>query len=372
MRIGMKVMLLCTSVGIFLGFASYANSAQPSGPGALVAKQRIKVQVLSAMDDGKISQKERRNILENAQDILSAQEYVGLVQTINRLSPPESGTPEDIGYAPIVDKQLMAKFPAGDLPWIDKLSKSNGVLKQGLVKNVTPNREYVVREIITKQTIVKETVPQQSVVKTTTFKQPVVHKTTSKQIVTKTASPKQSVAKVTTQKQAVAKATTTKQSIAKTVAVKQTAAKTTKTNPSSKVVILPPPPVQKIAKQPKPSTVSKVQISVPKIEMPAPPLPPAVSPQSPSAAVERPVPLKTTNNQIKRDPAVEQANLQQPAEMWSKGERSAIRNVYTDYNVPVLNTPAAAMLYDGNTVIIKAAFDQPLQPDETRRGIISQ
>jgi hypothetical protein len=367
MRIGMKIMLLCTSVGIFVGFATYTNSAQPSGPGALVAKQRIKAQVLSAMDDGKMSQKERREILENAKDILSAQEYVGLVQTINRLSP-DSNTPEDIGYAPIVDKQLMAKFPTMDLPWIDKLSKGNGVLKQGLLqqglaKNAMPNREYVVREIITKQTIVKETVPQQSVAKTSTSKKSVVSKTTPKQTVTKIAAPKQSVAKVAAQKPGFAQVSSTKQPAAK---------KASPANTVSKVVILPPPPEQKIAKQPKPSTVSKVQISAPKTELPAPPLPPAVSPQSPSAAAERPLPLRTADNRIKRDPAVEQAKLQQPAEMWSKGERSAIRNVYTDYNVPVLNTPAAAMLYDGNTVIIKATFDQPLQPDETRPGIIRQ
>jgi hypothetical protein len=363
MRMGMKVLLLCTSVGVFVGLASNTNSAQPSGPGAFVAKQRIKAEVLSAMDDGKMSQKERRDILENAKDILSAQEYVGLVQTINRLSPPDSNIPEEIGYAPTVDKQLMAKFPTVDIPWVDKLSKSDGALKQALVKNVTPKREYVVKEIITKHTIVKETAQQQSIAKNAALKKSVVHKTTPKQIVTKIAAPKQPATKVASQKAGVAYVASTTQPAAK---------KALPAKADSKVVILPPPPEQKTIKQPKPSSVSKAQTSAPKFEQPTPPLPPAVSPQSPSAAVERLQPLKTTDNRIRRDPAVEQATLQQPAGMWSKGERSAIRNVYTDYNVPVLNTPAAAMLYDGNTITIKATFDQPLQPDESSPGIIRQ
>src|SRR3989304_5758178 len=146
MRTCMKIMILSSSIGLLVGFAPNICSAQSSPRAAWAAKQQIKARLLSAISDGKISQKERRNILENAKDTLNSQEYFGLVQTVNRLSPSDRATPNNLGYTPIVDKQLMANFPTVDLPWMAKLSKSDRIPGQNLLKEATPNKDYIVRE----------------------------------------------------------------------------------------------------------------------------------------------------------------------------------------------------------------------------------
>jgi hypothetical protein len=256
------------------------------------------------------------------------------VETINRLSPTERAVPEDLGYTPVVDKQLMAKFPAPNLPLIAESKLPSAIAKQSFLKNIipkqtsvatekSPKQTYIVKEIITKQTIVSTTPPNQSVVKET--------------------KPKQSVVKATTPK--------------------QTVAKTTKPTVTSKVVIIPPPPPQKNNDQPNISTVSKVQNKIPKSDDPTPPLPQAGQSQTRNAAADKPVQQKTAESPKKRILAGDQVTILQPLEFLNEAEKSAITRSrsYADYSVPVLTTPAAAFLSDRNT--IKASFDQPLEPE---------
>jgi len=135
MTIHFKTMLLALSVTAVFGLLAGNIAAQSTGPAALAAKQEIKNQVLAAMSDGKITPDERRDILSHAKDILSAKEYVGLVETINRLSPPDQSVPADLGYTPpVVDKQLMANFLAPDLARLNKLKLGEALSNQSFVK----------------------------------------------------------------------------------------------------------------------------------------------------------------------------------------------------------------------------------------------
>jgi len=362
-------MLLALSVPVIFGLLAGNIAAQSTGPAALAARQNIKNQVLAAMSDGKITPDERRDILSHAKDILSAKEYVGLVDTINRLSPPDHSVPEDLGYTPaVVDKQLMAKFPTPDLSWINKsklgesLSNSKeSFLKEIMpqqtvgVKKTTPKQTYIVKEIITKQTVVEAAPPNQSVAKATTTKQTVV----------KTATPKQTVVKTVTPKQTVVKATTPKQPVAKT-------AKPNATVKTADVLIIPPPPpLLEDNTQPNPATVGRVQ-KPPKTEDPAPPMPsPVERSQTRSAAADKPVQQKIPASPMKRPATGDQVTIKQPAGMLNAAERSPITHSYADYSVPVLTTPAAALLIDRNCNTIQASFDQPLEP-ESGQSIIRQ
>jgi len=66
-----------------------AFSQVPGGRTALAAKQHLKNEVVGAMADGKISKVKRAEILAEAKEILTVKEYEGLVETMDRLSPPE-------------------------------------------------------------------------------------------------------------------------------------------------------------------------------------------------------------------------------------------------------------------------------------------
>jgi hypothetical protein len=352
--IRIKTMFLCLSVVVALGIAASNSVAQSTGPAAFAAKQEIKAQVLSAMEDGAITQDERRNILSNAKDILSAKEYVGLVETLNRLSPPDTAVPEDVGYTPVVDKQLMANFPAPDLPSIEKTKLGKAISKQPLIKDMLPKKSFLA-EIMPKQTYaVKEKTPKQTyTVKEIITKQTIVTGTPPNQSVVKETAPKQSVAKVSTSKQTFVKATTPK----------QTTVKQTKPNATSKVVILPPPPPQKNSTQPNASAVSKVQNKTPKSDIPTSPMPPAVQVQTRSADADKPVQQNTVESLKKRLATGDQVTIQQPLKLLNEAEKSPITRSYVDYSVPVLTTPAAAYLFNRDSDTIKASFDQPLEPE---------
>jgi len=331
MPIHIKAMLLGMSVAVAFGFAPSSTAAQTTGPAALAAKQQIKAQVLSAMADGKISQDERRSILLNAKEVCTAKEYVGLVETINRLSPPDRATPENLGYAPFTDKQLMAQFPTWDLSWIDKAPGVNAIGKLSLPKlssskETIPKHSYVVREIITKQTIVRETTPNGTVVKATT--------------------PKQTVVKTTV--------------------------KTTKSDATSKVVILPPPPQRKNNKQADPSAVGKAQNKISKSDVPTPPMPPAEQAKTRYTNSDKAVQQKVAESPKKRSVTGDQATIQQPAQLLDRAEKTSIKHSYNDYSVPVLTTPAAAMLSDRMSGAVTASFEQPLEPDKSSQSIIRQ
>lgn len=318
MTFNVKTLFLCVSVGIAIGFASSKCSAQSTGPAALAAKQQIKAQVLSALGDGKITQDERRNILLKAKEICSAKEYFGLVETLNRLSPPDHPTPEDLGYTSFVDKQLMAKYP---LSWLEKMPANDLLPKQSFASNIIPNQPItkeskpkpkqtvIVREIITKQTIVKETIPQQSIAKQTTSKS----------------------------KKSVMKEPKTKQTVAKETKSKQTVAKKTKPNATSKVAILSAPPQQNKNKQTNPST--------------------------------KPVQQKIAESPKKPPVTGEQVTIQQPDKLLKEAERAGITHSYTDHSVPVLTSPSAALLSTRKSNAIKASYDQSLEP-ETSPSII--
>jgi hypothetical protein len=368
MTIQFKTMLLALSTPVIFGFLAGNVIAQSSGPAALAAKQEIKSQVLVAMSDGKITAAERRDILSHAKDILSAKEYVGLVNTINRLSPPDYSVPEDLGYnPPAVDRQLMASFPTPDLSRLNKLKLGEALSNQSLVKEIMPKQTYVVKETTPKQTyIVKEIITKQTVVEAAPPSQTVAKATTPKQTVAKAATPKQTDAKAAQAQQIVAKAITPKQSVGKT-------AKPNAANAAAKkadvVIIPPPPPLQEDTNQPNPSTVGRVQKPA-KAENPAPPMPPPVErSQTRSAPAEKPVQQKISTTPMKRPATGEQVTIKQPAGLLTVAEPSAITHFYADYSVPVLTTPAAALLTDRNSNTIQASYDQPLEP-ESGRNII--
>lgn len=340
MSIRIKTLFLGVSVAIAFGFAANNSAAQSIGPAALAAKQQIKAQVLTAMADGKISQNERRDILLNAKDICTAKEYVGLVETMNRLSPADRATPENLGYAPYTDKKLMAKFPTPDLSWIEKSPVGNIIPKQSVVKETMPKQTVVVREIITKQTIVRETAPNQTIAKTTVAKQ------------------------------SVAKNTTPKQSVAKKNASKQTVAKTTKPNASSKVVTLTSSPQQNSNKQSNAATAGKAQNRITNSDISAPPLPPAEHSQTRKTFSDKPSQLKVAESQKKHAAIGEDISIQQPAQLLKKAEKTSTKHSYTDYSVPVLTTPAAAFLIEDKSHAVKASYDDPLEPDENSQSLI--
>ncbi len=342
MPIHFKTMLLAISLPAVFGFLGGNIAAQSTGPAALAAKQDIKNQVLAAISDGKITPDERRGILSHAKDILSAKEYVGLVDTMNRLSPPDHPLPEDLGYTPVVDKQSMAKFPAPDLSWINK-KVGQALSKQSFVKEIMPKQTYVVKETEPKQTyIVKEIITKQTVVTATL--------------------PNQTDVKTAIPRQTVAKATASKQSVAKTAKPKATV------KVPDVVIIPPPPPLQENNNQPRPSAVGKVQ-KTQKPDDPSAPMPSAEQYQTRNSGADKPVRQKVTESLKKQPASGDQVTIRQPASLLNVAERSAITHFYADYSVPVLTTPAAALLTDHNSNTIQASFDQPLEP-ESGQGII--
>jgi hypothetical protein len=389
MPIHIKTMLLWLSVVAALGFAAGNSAAQSTGPAAFAAKQKIKNQVLAAMDDGKITSDERRNILSHAKDILSAKEYVGLVETINRLSPPENPVSEELGYTPVVDRKLMAKFYTPDLSRLEKSKAGEAVANQSFVKEITPDPSFVkeimpnpsfLAKIMPKQSFLNNHIPNQTnVVKETAPKTYIVKEIITKQTIVSTMPPNQSVVKESTPKQTVVKAATSKQTVVKAATPKQTVVKESVTKPvvkttkpsgtakTANVVILPPPPhQQKNNSQPNPSTVGKVQ-KTPKSNDPAPPMPVAGQSQTRNTAADKPVRQKMVESPKEQAETGNQAAIQQPTGLLREAEKTTITHSYADYSVPVLTTPAAALLNNPNNTI-QASFDQPLEPD--RQGII--
>ncbi len=352
-----KSILPAISATAIFGLLAANIAAQSTGPAAFAARQNIKNQVLAAMSDGKITPDERRDILSPAKDILSAKEYVGLVNTMNRLSPPDKSVPVDIGYNPADDKQMMANFPAPDLPLFNNSKLGEKILPQSIAKELmpaqtnvakatAPKQTYIVKEIITKQTVVTAASPNRTVAKASTSKQSVAKKTTSKQTVVKAETPKQ----------AVIKADATKQSAAK--AVKSTAPAKT-----PDVVVIPPPPsLQEDNIQPRPSMVGKVQ-KPSKPADPSAPLPSAEQYQTRNSSEVKPVPQIISENLKKQPPAANRVTIRQPANLLNMAEKSASAHFYADYSVPVLATPAAALLNDRSSNTIQASYDETLEPE---------
>jgi hypothetical protein len=347
MSIYIKTLFFSVSVAIAVGFSVGHCAAQSTGPAALAAKQAIKAQVLSAMNDGNISEKERRAILLKAKEICTAKEYVGLVETMNRLSAPDRSTPKDLGYIPITNKQFMASFPTPDLSWFEKSPVAQAMPKLSVAKQTSPQQTVVVRETITKQTIVKETIPQQSIAKSTNSKESVA-------------------------KESVAKSATTKQPVAKKTTTNQTVAKKTVSNAGDKLVMLPPPQQQKSAKKLAPSAAEKSQGKVSRTDEPAPPMPPAVQPKTQNASTHKQAQEKTAVSRQKPSVTPDQVTIQQPAQLLKKADNASIKSSYTDYSVPVLTTPAAALLVDRRSDSIKAAYDQSIEPDGDSQRIIKR
>jgi hypothetical protein len=365
MPIHIKTMLLWLSVVAALGFAAGNSAAQSTGPAAFAAKQKIKNQVLAAMDDGKITSDERRNILSHAKDILSAKEYVGLVETINRLSPPENPVSEELGYTPVVDRKLMAKFYTPDLSRLEKSKAGESIANQSFVKEITPDLSFVkeitpnpsfLAKIMPKQSFLKDRIPNQThVVKETAPKTYIVKEIITKQTIVTTTPPNPSVAKDSAPKQTVVKESAPKQTVVKTT-------KPSATAKTANVVILPPPPPQqKNNSQPNPSTVGKAQ-ETPKSNDPAPPMPVAERSQTRNVAADKPIRQKMVESPKEQAKTGNQAAIQQPAGLLREAEKTSITHSYADYSVPVLTTPAAALLNNPNNTI-QASFDQPLEPD---------
>ncbi|MGD0383270.1 MAG: hypothetical protein ABSA77_07115, partial [Thermoguttaceae bacterium] len=303
--------------------------------------------------------------LSHAKDVLSANEYVGLVQTMNRLSPPDRSVPEDLGYTPVVDKQVMAKFYTPNLSRLEKSKAGEAVANQSFVKQIMPDPSFVkeimpnssfLAKIMPMQSFLKKTVPNQTnVAKETAPKTYIVKEIITKQTIVSTTPPNQSVVKESAPKQTVVKVTTPKQTVVKTT-------KPSATAKTANVVNLPPPPhQQKNNSQPNPSTVGKAQ-KTPKSDDPAPPMPVAGQSQTRNTAAAKPVRQKMGESPKEQAESGNQAAIQQPAGLLREAERTTITHSYADYSVPVLTTPAAALLNDRNNTI-QASFDQPLEPD---------
>jgi hypothetical protein len=357
-----------------IGSASGVSMAQSTGPAALAAKQDIKTRVQSAAADGKISEDERHKILSNAKDILSAKEYFGLVETMNRLSPPDRATPESLGRAPYIDKQTMANFPTPDLSWLEKSPVSKIIPKHSLAFNKqTPSKpQYVVRETIIKETIVKEGIPQRSIAKTITTKTTITQPTASKKSIAQAATSKKSIVKPTDSKQSIAKANVPKQNLV----VKRNNAKTIEPNVTSKVELLSPPPQRDNIKQAQLTVTSKARVNVPESIERAAPLPPAKQPQARNSQADKTTSQQMTAQPKSRTAINDEAVLQQPEKMWGTAERSAISHSYNDYSVPVLAASEEALISDASdsgdeNITIQASYEQTLDP-ESNPGIVGR
>jgi hypothetical protein len=303
--------------------------AQHSGPAALAAKQAIKNQVVAAMSDGKITEAERRSILLKANEVCSEREYMGLVDTMNRLSPPENVTPESSGHARYVDKQLIAQFPSGDIPLLDNLPNQLPILKsyskQLAARDPMPKQNYVVRETVTKQPMVQKTVPYQSFAQTTTTKPSGVKSITSNKV----------VAKPTVQTQ----------------------------NASQKAVSLPSPLTQQRDIKRVSTLYDQVDNKISKIDKSASDKSATETRQTGSETNVKSVKSNVVKSQKKQPVTGNGVSLQQPDKLWDKAEKSAIRTMYTDYSIPVLNTPTAALLTDGNGNTIRTSYNDLLGPE---------
>ena len=347
MPVHFKTILLPISAAAIFALLAGNLAAQSTGPAALAAKQHIRDQVLAAMSDGKITPDERRNILSHAKDILSAKEYVGLVNTMDRLSPPDKSVPEDIGYTPVVDKQLMANFPAPDLPWITKSKLRETLSQQPIVKELMPKQWNIAKATAPKQTfIVKEIITKQTVVSA--------------------AAGDHTDANASASNQAVAKTAASKQKVVKAAASKQPAAKTAKSiapaNAPGVVIIPPPPPLDENNSRPLASTAGNAQKPAVPAD-PSAPLPPAEQYQTRNSAADKPIRQKLTEG-LKKQPAPgDQVTIRQPASLFNVAEKSATTHFYADYSVPVLTTPAAALLSDRSSNTVQASFDEPLKPE---------
>jgi hypothetical protein len=420
MSIRIKTVLLWILAAATLGLTAGNSAAQSTGPAAFAAKQKIRDQVLAAMDDGKITESERRNILSRAKEILSAKEYVGLVQTMDRLSPPDYPVPKDLGYTPVVDKQLMANFPAPNLSRLEKSKPGEAIANQSFVKEIMPDssfvkelipkrsflknlipdqnqvaketpsqRTYIVKEIITKQTVVtttpgnqsvvKESAPAQTVVKTVVPAQTVVKQSapaqtvvkesaTNKQNVVKDTVPAKTVVKESIPARNAVKAASPIQTVVKELSSKQSVAKTSNPDAVTKAahvtVIAPPPPQRKNNNATNPSPNVKTQKTA-KPSDPAPPMPVVEQPRIRNTAADKPdnpVRQKKAEGPKLQTEAGNKAVIQQPAGLLRETEKTNSTRPYSDHSVPVLTTPAAAFLNDRNS-IIQASFDQPLEPD---------
>jgi hypothetical protein len=75
------------------------NPFKPSRLAALTARQNLHDDVCIALADGRIDPMERFTIFSHAKGVLAKQEYEGLKQTMNRLSPPQkaAGPPHIAG-----------------------------------------------------------------------------------------------------------------------------------------------------------------------------------------------------------------------------------------------------------------------------------
>ena len=146
-------MLIGMCAAVIISFTARSSTAQSTGPAALAAKQAVKDQVVTSMGDGKITENKHRSILVNAKSVCSEKEYLSLLATLNRLSPPEYDTPENLGYTPYVDKQLMVKFPSGDLPYLNKSTMSKAFPSLIALKETIPRQNYTQREYVAKQSV---------------------------------------------------------------------------------------------------------------------------------------------------------------------------------------------------------------------------
>jgi hypothetical protein len=127
-----ELLPVLTAVLAFGFLASSAWGQTPGSRSALAAKQRLKNQVLDAMSDGKITSVERADILTEAKELLTAKEYVGLIATMDRLSPPDKTVAvakrSAKGRTTVVAQQVPAEPPSflsrmvSFIPYTDDIS----------------------------------------------------------------------------------------------------------------------------------------------------------------------------------------------------------------------------------------------------------
>jgi hypothetical protein len=155
MSLRINSMVICALTALWIGLMQQISFAQTQGPAAFAAKQDVKNMVVAAMSDGKITETERRDILLKAKNVVNDKEYAGLVKTMNRLSPPETLTPENTGKVKPVDKQLVAKLPEIEIPFIEK-SKTLAKIDNYFYPNTVAYNRVQTKTVATKQYVAKD------------------------------------------------------------------------------------------------------------------------------------------------------------------------------------------------------------------------
>ncbi|MGW8257974.1 MAG: hypothetical protein ACWGMZ_10850, partial [Thermoguttaceae bacterium] len=368
-----KALLLGVCVAVVVGFAWGRSFGQSIGRAALAARQHIKAQVLKAMADKKIDALERQDILAGAKEILSPSEYMGLVCTIDRLSPPQTRAKHEKmtpNYS--MPKNAQAATPSirrflRGIPYIDpsqlKIQPSTAMLPKmhyvnppRMKTNFATEADKVVAKIPRLYDLYID--PPHWGQERVAYNK--IHKTKAKTLAVKEHAQKKVVVK-TVAKQP--KLTQTKTSVpAKSQGELRIAKKTvTETKAKNRPVVSKAKTTLPAKQQAKSKLAEKTK---------------AIDPKAENTKTTNSSPVTKEKSKVKLvggeetqavkeaemprvlpppplPPHIEKVSLQSPAaKLLKKGESQTILSVYTEYGAPVLNTPAGALLEESNKPLV--------------------